>query len=181
MQGFARGSRSSELEHVHGATCAVDLPETTKEPSMRGSTLIKSVVAVSAVALLTSACLSSGSSGGGDSGKASGSVKGATVKIWVSVDQPILDGIKAVVDPEAKARGFTIAWSKVTNINQLIITKIQANDVPDIAWIPQPGVVNDIVKRNKATALDTILDMNALKSSYVPGTLDSGTVNGKLY
>lgn len=148
---------------------------------MRGSTLIKSVVAVSAVALLTSACLSSGSSGGGDSGKASGSVKGATVKIWVSVDQPILDGIKAVVDPEAQAQGFTIQWSKVTNINQLIITKIQANDVPDIAWIPQPGVVADIVKRNKATALDSILDMNALKSSYVPGTLDSGTVNGKLY
>jgi alpha-glucoside transport system substrate-binding protein len=148
---------------------------------MRGSTLIKSVVAVSTAALLTSACLSSGSSGGGDSGKASGSVKGATIKIWTSVDQPILDGMKAVIDPEAKAQGFTIQWSKVTNINQLIITKIQANDVPDIAMIPQPGVVADIVKRGKATALDGVLDMNALKSSMVPGTLDSGTVNGKLY
>jgi ABC-type glycerol-3-phosphate transport system substrate-binding protein len=148
---------------------------------MRGSTLIKSVVAVSTAALLTSACLSSGSSGGGDSGKASGSVKGATVKIWTSVDQPILDGMKAVIDPEAKAQGFTIQWSKVTNINQLIITKIQANDVPDIAMIPQPGVVADIVKRGKATALDGVLDMNALKASMVPGTLDSGTVNGKLY
>ena len=148
---------------------------------MRGSTLIKSVVAVSTAALLTSACLSSGSSGGGNSGKASGKVSGSTIKIWTSVDQPILDGMKAVIDPEAKAQGLTIQWSKVTNINQLIITKIQANDVPDIAMIPQPGVVADIVKRGKATALDGVLDMNALKSSMVPGTLDAGTVNGKLY
>jgi alpha-glucoside transport system substrate-binding protein len=148
---------------------------------MRGSTLIKSVVAVGAAALLTSACLSSGSSGGGDSGKASGKVSGSTIKIWTSVDQPVLDGIKAVVDPEAKAQGLTIQWSKVNNINQLIITKIQANDVPDIALIPQPGVVSDIVKRGKATALDNILDMSALQSSMVPGTLDAGTVNGKLY
>ena len=148
---------------------------------MRGSTLIKSVVAVSTAALLTSACLSSGSSGGGDSGKASGKVSGSTIKIWTSVDQPVLDGIKAVVDPEAKAQGLTIQWSKVNNINQLIITKIQANDVPDIALIPQPGVVADIVKRGKATALDSFLDMSALQSSMVPGTLDAGTVNGKLY
>ena len=72
-------------------------------------------------------------------------------------------------------------WQKVDNINQVIMTKIQANDVPDIAMIPQPGVVADIVKRNKATALDNVLDMNALKSSMLPGTLEAGTVNGKLY
>jgi ABC-type sugar transport system, periplasmic component len=89
--------------------------------------------------------------------------------------------MKAVVDPEAKTQGITIQWSKVDNINQIIMTKIQGNDVPDIAMIPQPGVVSDIVKRGKATALDGILDMSALKSSMVPGTLDAGTVNGKLY
>jgi alpha-glucoside transport system substrate-binding protein len=149
---------------------------------MHGRTLPKALALVGALALLTSGCLSSGSSGGGSSsGAAKGTAKGSTVKVWVSVDQPILDGIKAVVDPLAKAKGITIQWSKVTNINQIIITKIQANDVPDIAWIPQPGVVADIVKRGKATALDGFLDMPALQSSMVPGTLDAGTVNGKLY
>ena len=61
------------------------------------------------------------------------------------------------------------------------MTKLQANDTPDIAMIPQPGVVADIVKRGKATALDDVVDVNALKSSMVPGTLEAGTVNGKLY
>jgi alpha-glucoside transport system substrate-binding protein len=150
---------------------------------MQGRTLPKALALVGAVALLTSGCLSSGSSGSSSSssGGASGSAKGSTVKVWLSVDQPILDGMKAVVDPEAKAKGITIQWSKVNNINQLIVTKIQANDVPDIAFIPQPGVVADIVKRGKATALDNIVDLTALKASMVPGTLDAGTVNGKLY
>jgi alpha-glucoside transport system substrate-binding protein len=150
---------------------------------MRRSVLIKSVLAAGTSSLVLSACLSSGGSGSNDNstGTGTGTVKGSTVKIWASVDQPVLDGIKAVVDPQAKAKGITIQWSKVENINQLIITKIQANDVPDIAWIPQPGVVADIVKRGKATPLDNIVDMSALKSSMVPGTLDAGTVNGKLY
>jgi alpha-glucoside transport system substrate-binding protein len=149
---------------------------------MQGRTLPKALALVGAIALLTSGCLSSGSSGGGSSSAgASGTAKGSTVKVWLSLDQPIIDGIKAVVDPEAKAKGITIQWSKVNNINQLIITKIQANDVPDIAFIPQPGVVADIVKRGKATPLNGILDMPALQASMVPGTLDAGTVNGKLY
>ena len=42
-------------------------------------------------------------------------------------------------------------------------------------------MVADIVKRHKATALDNIVDMSTLKSSMTPGTLEAGTVNGKLY
>ena len=149
---------------------------------MRRPTLLISVAAVGVAALVTSGCLSSGSdSSSGDSGKASGSVKGSTVTIWTSVDQPVLDGMRAAMDPKAQAQGMTVKWSKVDNINQLIMTKIQANDTPDIALIPQPGVVADIVNRGKATALDDVVDLNALKSSMIPGTLDAGTVNGKLY
>ena len=61
------------------------------------------------------------------------------------------------------------------------MTKIQANDTPDIAFIPQPGVVADIVSRDAAQPLDDVVDMSALKSNMVPGTLDAGTVDGKLY
>ncbi len=61
------------------------------------------------------------------------------------------------------------------------MTKIQANDTPDIAFIPQPGVVANIVKRNKAIALDDVVDMSTLKSSMLPGALEAGTVDGKLY
>lgn len=148
---------------------------------MRFPTVTRAAVAVGVVALLTSSCLSPSGDGGGDTGKATGSVKGSTVTLWSSNDQPIIDGWKKVVDPKAKKLGITIKWQKVDNINQLIVTKIQANDVPDIATIPQPGVVADIVKRGKGTALDDVLDMGALKSSMLPGALEAGTIDGKLY
>ena len=47
--------------------------------------------------------------------------------------------------------------------------------------IPQPGVVADIVKRNKAFPLDNVVDMSTLKSSMTAGTLEAGTIKGKLY
>lgn len=149
---------------------------------MRGSALIKTFTAVGAAALVTSGCLSSGSDTSSSSAAApSGSVQGSTVKIWASLDQPVIDGLKAGLEPLAKEKGITVEWSRVDNINQLIMTKIQANDTPDIAMIPQPGVVADIVKRGKAQALDGVIDMAGAKGSMIPGTLEAGTVDGKLY
>jgi alpha-glucoside transport system substrate-binding protein len=149
---------------------------------MRGPTLFKTLAVVGVTMAMTTACLSSGSDNSSGGGSApSGQASGSTVKIWASMDQPIIDGLKAGLAPKAQAQGINVTWNKVDNINQVIMTKIQANDTPDIAFIPQPGVVADIVNRGKATALDDVVDMSTLKSSMIPGTLESGTVNGKLY
>jgi alpha-glucoside transport system substrate-binding protein len=149
---------------------------------MQGPRVFKTLAVVGVTMAMTTACLSSGSnnsSGGG--GAPSGQASGSTVTIWGSMDQPIIDGLKAALAPKAQAQGITANWQKVDNINQVIMTKIQANDTPDIVFIPQPGVVADIVNRGKATPLDDVVDMSSLKSSMLAGTLESGTVNGKLY
>jgi alpha-glucoside transport system substrate-binding protein len=116
---------------------------------------------------------------GGDGG--SGDDGDGSVTIWASVDQPIVDGFQEHLDAAAKDAGITVKIEKVENINQLIMTKIQANDTPDIAFIPQPGVVADIVSRDAAQPLDDVVDMDALSDSMVPGTLDAGTVDDQLY
>jgi len=130
-------------------------------------------VAVVAASLSLTAC--GGDSGGGSNSK--------TVKIWSSVDQPVQDGLLKALEAKISAGGdgITVDWQKVDNINQLIMTKIQANDTPDIAFIPQPGVVKDIVSRGAAQPLDDVVDMGALQGNMVPGTLEAGTVDGKLY
>ena len=129
-----------------------------------------------AVTTLIAASALAGCGGGSGSGK-----DDKSVTIWSSIDQPVQDGLNKTLSAEAKAKGITVKWQKVENINQLIMQKIQANDTPDIAFIPQPGVVADIVKRNKAFPLDNVMDMSSLKSSMIPGTLEAGTVKGKLY
>ena len=134
------------------------------------------LVATAAVALASGSLAACGGGGSSSSGSDSKSVT-----IWTSVDQPVVDGFNKVLLPEAKKQGITVNIKKVNDINTLIMTSIQANKAPDIAMIPQPGVVAEIVKRNKGTALDSILDMNALKSSMTAGTLEAGQVNGKQY
>ena len=117
----------------------------------------RSRTSVLAAAGLVAASALSACGSGGDSG----SDDDKTVDIWMSVDQPVIDGFNKVLGPAAKEEGITVKIKKVNNINQLIMTSIQANKAPDIALIPQPGVVADIVKRKKAFALDDVIDMDA--------------------
>ena len=132
---------------------------------------VKALTAVAAMALGVSGLAACGGGSSSDD---------KTVEIWMSVDQPVFDGLKKSMTAKAKKAGITVKMSKVTDINSLIMTKIQANDAPDIALIPQPGVVNNIVKRNKAIALDDVITSDA-KDSMLGGALEAGTFNGKLY
>ena len=116
-----------------------------------------------------------------DTAASSGAKDDNKVTIWSAVDQPIQDGLQKDLTDKLAADGITVDWQKVEDINKLIIQKIQAKDTPDIALIPQPGVVGDMVKLGAGNPLDGVLDMAALQASMVPGTLDTGTVDGKLY
>jgi alpha-glucoside transport system substrate-binding protein len=137
---------------------------------MRGRTALLTCLALAAMGL--TAC-------GGDSGSGSDS---NTVTIWSSIDQPVQDGLKKALEAKLAADGsdIKIDWQKVENINQLIITKIQAGDTPDLALVPQPGVVQQMNQLSAIKPLDDTLDMTALQASMVPGSLDAGTIDGKL-
>jgi alpha-glucoside transport system substrate-binding protein len=117
---------------------------------------------------------------GGDSGGSSGG-DDKSVTIWTSMDQPIVDGFETTLAEKAKAAGITVKWERVTDINTIIMTKLNSNDKPDIAVIPQPGVVANIVQRGSAIALDDVLDMSTLEGSMLPGVVEAGTVDGKYY
>ncbi len=145
------------------------------------SSVKRTAVVATAAALLTAAC-----SSGTTTTKASDSAgtapgKQTTVNVWASVDQPVMDGLQAASDELTAGTDIKIKWQSVSDINTVVMTKIGASDAPDIALIPQPGVVADMVKRGGAFPEDAALDMTALKASMVPGTLDAGTVDGKLY
>ena len=116
------------------------------------------------------------SSGGGGSNS-------TTVTIWSSVDPPVKAGLekKLVAELAAAKSNIKINWQTVTNINQLIITKIQAGNTPDIAYIPQPGVVAQMENLGAVKPLNSVVDMSSLQQNMVPGMLDAGTINGKLY
>src|SRR6516164_570669 len=125
-------------------------------------TLVGATLLVSA-GLTLSACSNSGGGGGGGGG-GSGST---TVTIWSSVDPTVKAGLEKQLNAELAAQGskIKINWQTVTNINQLIITKIQAGNTPDIAYIPQPGVVAQMVKLGAAKPLNSVVNMSSLQQN----------------
>jgi ABC-type glycerol-3-phosphate transport system substrate-binding protein len=139
---------------------------------VRSRTTLMGVAVAAAASLVLASC-------GGDSG--SGGSDDKTVTIWSSMDAPVQKGLESALVKKADAEGITIEWQTVENINQLIMTKIQANDTPDIAFIPQPGVVADIVDRGAAFSMNDDVDMSTLEGNMTPGTLEAGTIDGDLY
>lgn len=127
--------------------------------------------AAAALALTAAAC--GGDDGSGDDGGA--------VTIWMSLDQSVVDGIQTQMDAKAKEAGIEVKIERVDGIDKLIKTKIQAGDTPDIALLPQPGVVASVVELGAAFPLDDVLDTAELESSMVAGALDAGEIDGKLY
>jgi alpha-glucoside transport system substrate-binding protein len=143
--------------------------------SLAHRTILLGATLLLGAGLTLTACSSGGGSG-------SGSSNSGTVTIWSSVDPPVQAGLEKKLNAELAASGskIKIQWSTVTNINQLIITKIQAGGLPDIAYIPQPGVVAQMESLGAAKPLNSVVDMSALQQDLVPGVLDAGTINGLL-
>jgi ABC-type glycerol-3-phosphate transport system substrate-binding protein len=131
------------------------------------------IVATAGAALTLTGCLGSGSGGGGS--------EDDTVTIWTSMDAPIVEGLEKSLGEKADEAGIDVKWERVTGIDKLIMTKLNASDKPDIAIVPQPGVVANIVKRGGAQPLDDVVDMGALEDSMLPGIVDAGMVDGKYY
>ena len=132
-----------------------------------------------ALALTTTGCL--GSSDDGGSGGSSGGGDDGEVEILATTDPLVFDGLKAKIEEEADAAGITVNVQRVDNINQLILTRIQAGDPPDIAVIPQPGVIKQIVDRGEGIELtDDIVPADAI-ADMTPGTLEAGQIDGTQY
>lgn len=128
--------------------------------------------AITAVSLFTAACGDDGGSGSGDSD---------SVTIWTSVDDSVLAGLQSAMDAKASEAGITVKFEKVDSIDKLLKTKIEAGDTPDIALVPQPGVVASIVELGAAFPLDDVIDMDALAETMTPGTIEAGQIDGETY
>jgi alpha-glucoside transport system substrate-binding protein len=131
-----------------------------------------------ALALTTTGCLGSddGGGGGGESGGDDGEVE-----ILATTDPLVFDGLKAKIEEEAEAAGINVNMQRVDNINQLILTRIQAGDPPDIAVIPQPGVIKQIVDRGEGVELTDDIVPADLIADMTPGTLEAGQIDGTQY
>jgi alpha-glucoside transport system substrate-binding protein len=123
--------------------------------------MVGSVAVATAVVLTASACLSEGggttSGGGGDK----------TVEVMYGFSGDQSENFKAAVNAWAQKEGITVKLSATPDFDKLVRSRVQGNNLPDIAIFPQPGITLDIARTGKMVDLATVLDKNEYNKEKV--------------
>jgi alpha-glucoside transport system substrate-binding protein len=129
-------------------------------------------------AALTASCLAEdGGDGGGT--QATGD---KNVEVVFGFGGAQSAGFQQALKQFEQSSGIKIKFTEASqSFDTLIRTRVRANNLPDIALFPQPGILKDFVAQNKMTDLSTQLDVGKLQEDLVPGVLDAGKVGDKFY
>ena len=131
-----------------------------------------------AIAVLTTGCLSSGGGGGG--GGSSNTSSNIEVMYAFAKGSKQETGFLKEVNAWADKNKVKVEFSQTGNFNQLINTRVQGNDAPDVALFPQPGIMKDLASEGELADLADIVPQEDL-DALVQGALDTGKVDGKQY
>ena len=141
---------------------------------MRIRSSFAATVTLGAVAVLTTGCLSSGGGGGGSSNTSK------TIEVMYAFTTDQETGFKGEVNDWGKKNGITVKFTQSSSFDQLINTRVQGNDAPDVALFPQPGIMTDMANQGLLADLSGVVDKSDL-DAMIPGALQTGQVNGKQY
>lgn len=86
---------------------------------------------------------------------------------------------QAVIDVfEAKNPGIKVNYSTSADFNTVLNVRVQSGDYPDIAGIPQPGVMKDLAKQG-ALAPVAPATSALIRKNYAPAWADLGKADDK--
>jgi alpha-glucoside transport system substrate-binding protein len=142
---------------------------------MRIRSTFTATATLGAVAVLTAGCLSDSGGGGGGSSNTSNTIE---VMYAFAGDQET--GFKDEVEAWAEENDVKVEFSQTGNFNQLINTRVQGNDAPDVALFPQPGIMKDLAGEDLLADLTDVVDKADL-DVMIPGALETGQVDGTQY
>ncbi|MDQ4094659.1 MAG: ABC transporter substrate-binding protein [Actinomycetota bacterium] len=132
-------------------------------------------------ALLFSACTSGDpAGGGGDGGNGAEGGGGGTVSVaavWTGTEQ---ENFQAVLDAFTEQTDIDTEYQSNADIGTFLGTQIEGGEPPDVALLPQPGLLRDFAGQ------DALVEVNqeaasAVEENYAPVWADLATVDGTLY
>jgi len=153
---------------------------------------ILALTGVLAVALTATACGSSDDSSGSDSSasggtstidcapyKAFGDLKGKTVSVYTSITAPEDAPHQASYKPFEECTGVTIKYEGSKEFEAQLPVRVKGGNAPDIAYIPQPGLLATMVATGAVKEAPPEVAANVDKN--MPDWKNYGTVDGKFY
>jgi alpha-glucoside transport system substrate-binding protein len=135
------------------------------------------VAVLGATAVLTAACLGDDGGGGGGNENTSRSIE---VMHAFTAGGKQEAGFEAEVNAWAEENDVDVEFAQAANFNQLINTRVQGNDAPDVAIFPQPGIMQDMAEEGLLADLSDVVDSGDL-DNMVQGALETGQVEGTQY
>lgn len=137
------------------------------------------LAAAGAIAMALAAC-----SGGGTtspSGSANQNLKGTTLNVaadWSGAEQANFEKVLAQFSAETGAKVNYTSYG--SNVATTLNTKIAGGDPPDVAVIPQPGLLQSLAKAGSLIPVSAATEA-AVKKNFSPDWVTLGSVDNKLY
>ena len=143
--------------------------------SSRVKLLVLALV-VAAVGVVLTSCGDDDGGGGGGGANVSGNV---TISgVWTGQEAR---SFRAVLDGFTKDNpDVTVKYNPVGDqIPTVLSTAVEGGNPPDMAAVPQPGLVRDFVQRDALQPLD--FAESTINDNFSEGAVDVGTVDNQLY
>lgn len=142
------------------------------------------VVAVAALALCAASCTAPerpAPTGTPSGGTATTALDGASVTVLGLWSGPERDAFATVTGAWEDATGATVDWAGSQDLAGDLAAAAAAGDLPDVAVLPNPGLLRDLVAERVLVPLDDLLDPTAVTRDYPDAWTALGTVDAALY
>ena len=115
-----------------------------------------------------------------DDFKQFGKFKNVTVKVFAGIRDPEASVMTKVFSHFTKCTGIKIAYEGTDQFETLLPVRVKGGNAPDIAIIPQPGLITTMVATGKAVPI-TGRTLANLNKYYNAAWKSFTTVKGKVY
>src|SRR5689334_21935966 len=111
----------------------------------------------------------------GCASSAAQNLNGAHVHVLGLWSGPELESFMTVKSAWEKDTGGIVDWEGTQNLPDVLTARIQAGNPPDIAILPNPGLMQQLASEGKLVPLNTFMDMNQVNQDYASAWIDLGS------
>jgi len=91
-----------------------------------------------------------------------------------------LDIMGKMLEPFEERTGIDVILESTGDADNLIVTRVESGNPPDVANIGSYGLIRKFEERNKLIDMSKFLDMGKLEDEFSRTWIDLGTINNKL-
>lgn len=94
---------------------------------------------------------------------------------------PEFDSFTSVKAAWERDTGATVDWTGARDLARELLAQIDAGDAPDIAILPNPGLLHELAAKGQLVPLGPVLGEDQVRKDYSAPWLDLGSHDGALY